>query len=428
MAGGILAHLGHRMTKQQEVLATEGPAYLLQNSDACSGALRRLAQQAECTLPATLVYRPEVSGDDLERPDVVGFDDQSREVAILEGKFYAGLMDNQPNAYLSRLSKATGGLLLFVVPDLRVPRIWEEVTSRARRRTELGPFHELAGSTRYTQSANGVTLMKTSWRELLDTRMVASKAAAEPIRACRISRHADIPSAAVNPLSGTESPFVSKRHRNRNCPKGRHQFFTTQAFRKKNCLNSISEGVPCGCSPVDELPVIGDAKAMPLGDRNSTIAIYAIQFIAVIARVNRWDRIGAVWMDQRDLVEIRVAHRANYGAVSRSRGVNLAVDSQCFGKMCDLHRSSDPHIVLRVRSQEIRAARDGEIRFRLDTPNVFRLKDRCFDLLSQYPMCVGACTRVAKRIFVPEVVRFIASVADIDGVGQGAELAGAVNH
>lgn len=218
MAGGILAHLGHRMTKQQEVLATEGLAYLLQNSDACSGALRHLAQQAGCTLPVSLVYRPEVSGDDLERPDVVGFDDQSREVAILEGKFYAGLTDNQPNAYLPRLSKVREGLLLFVVPDLRVPRLWEEVTSRAQRHTELGPFHELAGNTRYTQSSNGVTLMMTSWRELLDTMMVASKAAAEPITAdifqlqvlCeRIEGEAFLPFASEE-LTGLMQPI---RHR-----------------------------------------------------------------------------------------------------------------------------------------------------------------------------------------------------------------------
>lgn len=171
------------MTKQQEVLATEGLAYLLQSSDACSGAFRRLAHQAGCTLPESLVYRPEVSGDDLERPDVVGFDEQNREVAILEGKFYAGLTDNQPNAYLPRLSSADGGLLLFVVPDLRVPRLWEEVTSRARKKTELGSFHERAGSTRFAQASNGVTLMMTSWRELLETMMVAAKAAAEPITA-----------------------------------------------------------------------------------------------------------------------------------------------------------------------------------------------------------------------------------------------------
>lgn len=183
MAGGILAHLGHRLTKQQEVLATEGLTYLLQNSDACSDALRRLAQQAGCTLPASLVYRAEVSGDDLERPDVVGFDDQSRETAILEGKFYAGLTDNQPNAYLTRLAKGGGGLLLFVVPDLRIPRLWEEVTSRARKQSELGAFQELAGSTRFLQFSNGVTLMMKSWRELLDTMMVASKAAADSITA-----------------------------------------------------------------------------------------------------------------------------------------------------------------------------------------------------------------------------------------------------
>tara|TARA_R110002049_G_scaffold137350_2_gene297362 strand:+ start:43926 stop:44990 length:1065 start_codon:yes stop_codon:yes gene_type:complete len=183
MAGGILAHLGRRLTRQQEVLATEGIAYLLQNSPACSVALKRLAFQAGCSLPNVIAYRPEIVGDDLERPDVVGFDENNTEVAILEGKFYAGLTDNQPNSYLARLAAAGGGLLLFVVPDLRVPRLWKAIKDRASADIDVGQSIELAGSTVYAEAAGNVTLMMTSWRELLDTMMVASRAAAEDMTA-----------------------------------------------------------------------------------------------------------------------------------------------------------------------------------------------------------------------------------------------------
>jgi len=183
MSGGILAHLGRRMTKQQELLATEGLAYLLQNSEACTGVLRRLASQAQCGLPQVIKYRPEISGDDRDRPDVVGFDDQLKEVAILEGKFYAGLTDNQPNTYLSRLSNAGGGLLLFVVPELRLARLWKEVTARAGQEFALERTGEDAGTIAHLKVLPNVTLMMVSWRELLDAMMAAARSGAEAITA-----------------------------------------------------------------------------------------------------------------------------------------------------------------------------------------------------------------------------------------------------
>ena len=100
MSDGILSHLGRRMTREQERLATEGLAYLLGRSNVCSDVIRQVATLAGCSLDATIRYRAEAPGADLARPDVVGCDAEEREVVIIEGKFAAGLTDNQPAAYL----------------------------------------------------------------------------------------------------------------------------------------------------------------------------------------------------------------------------------------------------------------------------------------------------------------------------------------
>ncbi|SMY07250.1 hypothetical protein [Flavimaricola marinus] len=183
MAGGILAHLGRRLTKQQELLATEGLAYLLQNSEACTGALQRIAFQVGCNLPSAIKYRPEVTGSERERPDVVGFDDQSKEVAIVEGKFFAGLTDNQPNSYLARLSKAGGGLMLFVVPELRMARLWMEIVNRAGKQFGIGQVEEIVGGRAHAKISNNTTLMITSWRQLLDEMMIAARSSGDAITA-----------------------------------------------------------------------------------------------------------------------------------------------------------------------------------------------------------------------------------------------------
>ena len=54
------------------------------------------------------------------RPDLVGLDrTMGKECVLIEAKFWAGLTDRQPKAYLDRLDP--GKALLFVAPGIEDP-------------------------------------------------------------------------------------------------------------------------------------------------------------------------------------------------------------------------------------------------------------------------------------------------------------------
>ena len=185
MENSILAHLGGRLAGQQELLATEGLAYVLARSEACADVIRRLARGGGCELPEGLRFRVEVAGEDLERPDIVGSDGQNAEVVILEGKFDAGLTDNQPNAYLRRLGRSRPGLLMFVVPELRVPRLWREVTRPAGATDPVVPDDARGrdAAARFYALDPARTLAMISWRALLDLMLHAAGSASDPAAA-----------------------------------------------------------------------------------------------------------------------------------------------------------------------------------------------------------------------------------------------------
>jgi hypothetical protein len=165
------------MTREQERLATEGLAYLLGQSNACSTVIRQVAALAGCNLGSTIRYRAEAPGEDLARPDVVGCDAEEREVVVIEGKFGAGLTENQPAAYLARLGSSRPGILVFVVPEQRLPRLWALVkqrTSPAGPDADTGPGRSCAIGPRQT-------LAMISWRQLLDLMLLSARSAGDPI-------------------------------------------------------------------------------------------------------------------------------------------------------------------------------------------------------------------------------------------------------
>ena len=126
----LFAHLAFKFTGNHELLATEGLAFILQRSEAARSALHSLIARFVPELPPDLRYVSELRGDDGERPDVVGLDPDTTPRVIIEGKFWAGLTDNQPLTYLSRLPEGRPGALAFVVPAARLEVLWPEVTTR----------------------------------------------------------------------------------------------------------------------------------------------------------------------------------------------------------------------------------------------------------------------------------------------------------
>ncbi len=169
----LLAYLVPKLTYGVEDAATEALAYILNKSTASKGALADLVG-----VDAADIGRVEtqVTAEDGSRPDLVCFDTGGEKRIIVESKFWAGLMDNQPNAYLEQLPQSGRAVLLFIAPDVRIGTLWvaindmlvkggiqlESMDSPARV-----PTARLPGTERH--------LMLVSWTNLLTSMSVVAE-------------------------------------------------------------------------------------------------------------------------------------------------------------------------------------------------------------------------------------------------------------
>lgn len=111
-----------RFIDRREPLATAALGHVLAQSSTCRKALAELVPGQ---LPEGLTYRSELADQLADgRPDVVGAMLGQRHI-IVEGKFWAGLTEAQPVAYLRTLVEQ--GTLVVVAPHLRFPTIGAEL-------------------------------------------------------------------------------------------------------------------------------------------------------------------------------------------------------------------------------------------------------------------------------------------------------------
>jgi hypothetical protein len=127
-------------------------------------------------LPTDLRFQTQVAGDDDAIPDLVGFDANGAQRAILVAKFWAGLTDQQPVAYLGRLPADGSGVLLVVAPGQRFTTLWAELLRRCVAAgvpitEQMAPADEIRTASIGEQHALGLV----SWRLLLS--VVATRAA-----------------------------------------------------------------------------------------------------------------------------------------------------------------------------------------------------------------------------------------------------------
>jgi hypothetical protein len=164
----LFGHFASR-SGQPENVATGALNYILNRSSVAKSAFLRFVAQTNVELPDALLFRTQATGSDNAIPDLVGTDSESRQVFLVEAKFWAGLTSNQPITYLKRLPSEADGLLLFIAPAKRFDTLWTELLRRCRnenfaveqsqgditeefRAIKIGPTH---------------TLALTSWRAVL---------------------------------------------------------------------------------------------------------------------------------------------------------------------------------------------------------------------------------------------------------------------
>lgn len=166
---GLLAHLRDSFFVPPENLATEALAYILNSSDTARETWNRFVRRIQPDLPEIRSFVTQVTAvDDAGIPDLVGLAKGGTQQFVGEMKFEAGLTSNQPVTYIRRLQVTQQpGLLLFVVPEQRIERVWSEVRRRCSRAgIELAPNHS-ASRLEHSALTENVTVAVTSWYETL---------------------------------------------------------------------------------------------------------------------------------------------------------------------------------------------------------------------------------------------------------------------
>ena len=173
----LLANIIPRLTGRLENAAVDSLGYILGKSPASRAELNNLARKGGATLPPIITVGTEVSGqvgEEVTRPDLVGFDEAGSERLLIEAKFWAGLTGDQVNRYLGRLPTDGPAALLFLAPEARMETLWPELRYRVEEAgkgldQKDGVPANMHGAivTDTDGSTTNQHLMLVSWRSLL---------------------------------------------------------------------------------------------------------------------------------------------------------------------------------------------------------------------------------------------------------------------
>ncbi len=159
----LLAHLAPRLSERIEDIAVEALGYIL-SSRAAMAALQGLLRETNVELPELDSIRTQVTQDGT-RPDLVGFGQDQTERLLVEAKFWAGLTDNQPNAYLERLpNDDRPAALLVIAPNARLETLWVDLC----RLADCPSVRTGSRDPRSVAVTEQHHLILTSWSALLD--------------------------------------------------------------------------------------------------------------------------------------------------------------------------------------------------------------------------------------------------------------------
>lgn len=168
MGFSILEHLVFG-SSQEELYATKGMAYILNNSRKASCALIfELNRKLNITLDPNIIFYPEESSDG-GRPDIIGRCGPNNAL-ILEGKFWASLTSNQPDGYLNMLKDSGGQICLFIAPESRIATLWPELIRRTKNAglTTKEEHWNVGGISFCTFNEHSVALGLTSWGQIIN--------------------------------------------------------------------------------------------------------------------------------------------------------------------------------------------------------------------------------------------------------------------
>ena len=181
----VLSHIvTKRLSAEKENIATEVLAFILGSNQSAKKGMIKLLKAIAPTMP-DLVFKtqmqaniilPDVSDMDSKtqmkegsiQPDMWGYQGDKPRVYI-ENKFWAGLTENQPIAYLKHLSKCTQpSILLVVVPEVREQTVWHELNRRLiKEGIPAIKTDSPSGIVHTAETGIGPIIALTSWTKLI---------------------------------------------------------------------------------------------------------------------------------------------------------------------------------------------------------------------------------------------------------------------
>lgn len=163
MAESLLAHLYTHIKGSQEDIATLSLQYILSQSDELNRAFNKLLSNSlKTNFDTSVHYLCQATGENKERPDLAGINNDGHEEILCEAKFYAGLTANQPLAYIDRLLNEEGKGLVFICPKDRIISLWSKLKTLCKDRS-VEEIDE------YCISVDGIHMTIVSWTEILNT-------------------------------------------------------------------------------------------------------------------------------------------------------------------------------------------------------------------------------------------------------------------
>ena len=161
----VLAHVVLGGALQNEPAATQALAYILKSKPDIAKAF------VEMLRDAGIEFEPGRVEAELEheesQPDLTIHDNEGRARLFVENKFWAGLTDAQPVSYLSHLQEDPPSALMFIVPEQRVPTVWDELRRRCGK--EDCEWTKVPSGRTVTWARVGYnTILISSWSHVLE--------------------------------------------------------------------------------------------------------------------------------------------------------------------------------------------------------------------------------------------------------------------
>ena len=170
----LLAYLVSRFPGNTENIATEALRHIFDQSDASIEALNDVVQSGVRGIEPIQTVSTQVVHADGTIPDIVGFDENGKERALVEVKFWAGLTANQPNGYLNRLPDDGPAVLVFLAPEDRVLSLWRQLRNRVSGKQM--EWVDIDAERKCVRVGNTQRhLMVVSWGGLLDSMAARSR-------------------------------------------------------------------------------------------------------------------------------------------------------------------------------------------------------------------------------------------------------------